>query len=408
LQLKKSLKNKTMNRTFFITVNVSIIVIVWTMMSLSMNAQNTSTYNIWRGGAVIGYLNGAEVDSSKIENGKLLSYLSNVSSVTTDSREINVAEGKPVTVSGTDGGMGWPKEYAVDGDRNTRWNSAADTTGNHWIEVDLGAAYTITRFDAYTLEGYPTERIHFQIPQEDGSEDGSWETVYAIDDNTAANVGASFSDGPVVASKIRLWTDGASEKFRLFELEVYARLSVSEINKNGIVGSVPSAGADGITNDDGNVLSTLANVDSLVFIPVPLINFALNKPVVSSDTLTSGGVTYLPGYAVDGKYKEDDGSRWISTGSGEHWLEIDLQGEYTVTGFKTYSGRNSTYNGGDAITRLKLQIFQEGDWFDVHDSGTGNGDATYGATLATPVVTSKVRLYAYSQARLYEIEILGF
>ena len=64
------------------------------------------------------------------------------------------------------------------------------------------------------------------------------------------------------------------------------------------------------------------------------LNIAFKKSVTASDVLTPGSAAQMPKNAVDGKRDISD-PRWVSTGSGEHWLEIDLEAEHFVHGFKT-------------------------------------------------------------------------
>jgi len=133
---------------------------------------------------------------------------------------------------------------------------------------------------------------------------------------------------------------------------------------------------------------------------VKITNVALGKPVTASDILTPTEPTQQPANAVDGLTAYTT-TRWVSTAAGEHWLEIDLQGEYTVSSFKTWNGQGSGYS--NPITRMKLQAWLNGEWVDVHEVNN-NSDTQYGASF-NPVTTTKVRLYCYSQVRLFEIAV---
>jgi hypothetical protein len=140
--------------------------------------------------------------------------------------------------------------------------------------------------------------------------------------------------------------------------------------------------------------------------PLPIVitaNVALGKPVTTSDILDPNNPLYQPANAVDGDYAPGaTAPRWVSGTSGEHWLEIDLLDEYSISSFKTWN--NGTADYGYPITRLKLQVWTGSDWVDVVDSGTGNTDPCYGADF-DPVTTGKVRFYAYSMVRLLEIAV---
>ncbi len=128
-------------------------------------------------------------------------------------------------------------------------------------------------------------------------------------------------------------------------------------------------------------------------------NVSQGKPVRASDILDPSNATQQPANAVDGNYATN-ATRWVSTASGEHWLEIDLQAEYSINSFKTWNG-SSGYN--NPIAAFKFQAWVNGAWLDLV-SVSGNSDAQYGADF-TPVTTSKVRFYAYNQVRLYEIAV---
>ncbi|MDR2472985.1 MAG: discoidin domain-containing protein [Tannerella sp.] len=133
---------------------------------------------------------------------------------------------------------------------------------------------------------------------------------------------------------------------------------------------------------------------------VQITNVAQGKPVTCSDILTPTEPTQQPQNAVDGNTAYTSG-RWVSTANGEHWLEIDLLGEYTVSSFKTWNGQGSGY--GNPIARMKLQVWNDGAWLDVHEV-TGNTDPLYGASFE-PITTTRIRLYCYNQTRLFELAV---
>lgn len=168
---------------------------------------------------------------------------------------------------------------------------------------------------------------------------------------------------------------------------------------------------------------TLANVDfsqrpqyQTKFLPVPeaidtfytdmaaipfsaTVNVALNKPVTASDILDPSNATQFPENAVDGNTASNS-NRWVSTADGEHWLEIDLLGEYTINSFKTWNGSGG-YNY--PVDGLKLQAWVNDGWVDLV-SVTGNTDPQFGRSF-DPVTTSKVRYYTYNQVRLFQIAV---
>jgi hypothetical protein len=130
-----------------------------------------------------------------------------------------------------------------------------------------------------------------------------------------------------------------------------------------------------------------------------LVNVALGKPVTASDILDPNNETQKPVNAVDGKYAITD-PRWVSSATGEHWLEIDLETQYTIHSFSTWNGAGG-YN--NPIPKFKFQAWKENEWVDIV-SVEGNADPLYHSDF-TPVTTNKVRLYTYSQTRLYEIAV---
>ena len=138
-------------------------------------------------------------------------------------------------------------------------------------------------------------------------------------------------------------------------------------------------------------------------------NVALNKPATSSSTY----LTNIATNAVDGDTTSDT-SRWLVQFSSRPlpaWLEIDLQGSFTIDSFRIFEGANA------------LKDFQFQVWDVTLNSGAGgwavalnvtnnanNPVTTYRAI--TPVATSKVRLFITAHndtgfIRMYELEVYG-
>lgn len=136
-------------------------------------------------------------------------------------------------------------------------------------------------------------------------------------------------------------------------------------------------------------------------IKVTLIdNIALNKNTIVSDMLNSN---YHGGNAVDGVISSD--SRWVSTPSGAHWIEIDLGQPYPIRSFQTYNGSGNAPNM--AIKNFMFQVSIDGEWATVVEV-SDNTNHSYGATFEE-VTTDKVRLfvpdYPDNQVRLFELEV---
>jgi hypothetical protein len=184
----------------------------------------------------------------------------------------------------------------------------------------------------------------------------------------------------------------------LYEVEVYHTDLV--ISQNSIeIGRITNSAVTDIAIENGTTAITLAAIDGIVPVPITT-NVALHKSVsVKNDVNASTAY-----YAVDGNIGPV-ADRWLSGTSYPEYLIIDLDGEYTVNGFKTYSGSGTAY--GSAITNITLQVWQDNDWFTV-DQATGNSDGRYGASF-TPVTTTQVKLISGStQIKLYEIEVYGY
>ena len=132
---------------------------------------------------------------------------------------------------------------------------------------------------------------------------------------------------------------------------------------------------------------------------VQKVNVARGKPAVCSDVLNA---SFPAGNAVDGSFV--DASRWVSSADPiEHWLEIDLQGEYEISGYAFWNGANSGNYSANPLASFKLQAWLDGAWVNVHSSATANNGAFN--TEFPPVTTAKVRFVSPSQTRIYELEV---
>ncbi|MDR0573257.1 MAG: discoidin domain-containing protein [Tannerella sp.] len=131
-----------------------------------------------------------------------------------------------------------------------------------------------------------------------------------------------------------------------------------------------------------------------------ITNVALGKPASGSPANDPAAANQQPSNAVDG-VTATSGGRFVSTtAAAPRWIEIDLQGEFTVSGFKTWSGSGSY---GYPMSTFELQAWIDGDWVTVH-SVAGNSDPLYGADFP-PVTAGKIRLTGNIEFRLYEIEV---
>lgn len=129
-------------------------------------------------------------------------------------------------------------------------------------------------------------------------------------------------------------------------------------------------------------------------------NVVLNKIATVSDMLNS---SYPGSNAVDGIISS--ASRWVSTATGEHWIEVDLGQTYTIQSFQTYNGTGDSPNM--AIKNFLFQVNINGAWSTVVEV-SDNTNHSFGTSF-DEVTTDKVRLfvpnYTDNQVRLFELEV---
>ena len=133
-----------------------------------------------------------------------------------------------------------------------------------------------------------------------------------------------------------------------------------------------------------------------------VVNVALGKPVTATPSNDPAAAAQRAENAVNGNIA---GDRWVSTTQpGDiHWLEIDLQGEYSINSFKMWNGANTNYDSYP-IYDFDLQAWVDGEWKTIV-SARDNQNGIYTANFPA-VTTTKVRLYiTRGGARLYEIEV---
>jgi beta-glucanase (GH16 family) len=371
----------------------------------------TQMYNILKDGEIVGFMDGAHVDSIRADGYTVTTFLTGITPVNLG----NVALGKTCTAS-----VGDPS-HLTDGSFEriaaNRWMTG-DSSNKPWLEIDLAGEYSISRIQTYAIntssspemdDTYPVSAMTFQVWK-----DGDWETVFTETGITKAAFTKNFE--LVTTSKVRFFNiNSNANATRWIEVEVYGYSSTHPLPESSTkvflkeekpIGQIIDATITVQTTGNHAVI-THPNVEKLTFAEPSKINVALGKPVTASDVYSTAA-EHQPANAVDGNYYTS-APRWLSNGSvngmDEHWLEIDLQGEYSISSFKTWNG-NAGYEY--PVTRLKLQAWIDGDWVDVADSGAGknNTDPCYGADFE-PVATNKVRLYAYSRVRLFEIAVYG-
>jgi len=128
---------------------------------------------------------------------------------------VNVALNKKATASSTDSPQ-HAAAYAVDGNTTTRWSSAYSDP--QWIEVDLGAHYTISEID---LNWETDCGKNYQIQT---SNDGSnWTTRTTVKGNTTAGLLKYPYASPPNARYVRVYgtARATTQGYSLWELSVY-------------------------------------------------------------------------------------------------------------------------------------------------------------------------------------------
>ena len=134
-----------------------------------------------------------------------------------------------------------------------------------------------------------------------------------------------------------------------------------------------------------------------------ITNVALNKPVTHSDFLAG-----YPGQnAVNGD-RTNSATRWVSDDTAnEHWIEIDLQGSYSINSFQLFLGPTAT----EPMRQFRLQAWVADEWTTVVSEDNNTFTLSYLIYYRDfePVTTNKVRWYfppyTGNRVRLYEIEV---
>jgi endoglucanase Acf2 len=183
---------------------------------------------------------------------------------------INLAKGKPATVSSVEG-AGLSGSNAVDGNVNTQWSS--QFSDPQWIYVDLGAIYNISeiRLNWGTNCG---KNYQLQV----SNDATNWTTVQTVTNNTTAGL-LDYPGLHASGRYVRMYgeTRATQAGYSLAEFEVYGQ---------------------GDTD------------------------IALNRPA-STSSVTNGNVA---ANAVDG----NTGTRWESAYSDPQWISVDLGATHII------------------------------------------------------------------------------
>jgi PKD repeat protein len=187
----------------------------------------------------------------------------------------NLALNKPATASSVEAAE-YPASNAVDSSATTRWASAFSDP--QWIQVDLGATYTVSRVRLVWEAAYGSA---YQI--QTSTNGTSWTTARSVtggnggeDDNTGLSAQARYV-------RINGTARGTAWGYSLFTFEVYGDQA-----------------------------------------PPQATNLALDKPATASSVEAA---EYPASNAVDSSAT----TRWASAFSDPQWIQVDLGATYTVS-----------------------------------------------------------------------------
>lgn len=342
----------------------------------------------------------------------------------------NLALNKPVTVSSTEA-VGTPGTAAVDGNAGTRWASAFSDP--QWIQIDLQATYTINKV---VLNWETAAGKSFQIQV--SSNATTWTNIYSTTTGTGGIQTLNISG---TGRYVRMYGTARTTAYgySLWEFEVYgtpssnvavtgvmlspttasiavgattqltatvapsnatnktvswstSNAAVATVNASGLVTAVAVGTANiTVTTQDGAKTAVCA----VTVTAVNNTNIGIGKPITASST--EGG--NLPSYANDG----NAGTRWSSLFSDPQWIQIDLQGNYTITrvvlNWETAAGKS-----------FQIQVSTDAtNWTNIYTTTTGAGGVQ---TLTVSGTGRYLRMYGTARTTgygysLWEFEVYG-
>lgn len=155
----------------------------------------------------------------------------------------------------------------------------------------------------------------------------------------------------------------------------------------------------------------IASFGQVAAVRAESVNVALNKPTVASSVRDRPelGQFHPSEYAVDGIWNTKE-NRWlVGTVTGPHWLEIDLEGVFTLDSAEVWTG-DQTSSSSFAVSEFKLQYLQEGEWVDIPGASVVNNKEEHVVfAFDQPIVTDQVRFYSDERdiIRVAEIIVYG-
>ena len=275
----------------------------------------------------------------------------------------NIALGKTATTSSTENG-GTPASAAVDGNTGTRWSSAASDP--QWLQVDLGATYSINKVVLNWETAYGKA---YQI--QTSNDATNWTTIYST---TTGAGGIETLNVSGSGRYIRMYgtARGTGYGYSLWEFQVFSGGTTPTPTP------VPPTPTPTATPVAGGT------------------NLSQGKTATASSTENGGTPASA---AVDG----DTGTRWSSAFSDPQWLQVDLGATHTInkvvlnweTAYAT-AYQIQTSNDGTTWTNIYSTTTSTGGVQTLNVSGSGRYVRMYGTARGTG--------YGYS---LWEFQVFG-
>jgi hypothetical protein len=135
------------------------------------------------------------------------------------------------------------------------------------------------------------------------------------------------------------------------------------------------------------------------------VNIALERPVVVS----SQHGPHTPSWAaVDGNSAAGS-LRWVSAGSLPAWIEIHLDGYYSISQFKFWTGVGSSYS--HPMTGFQLQSWDGDQWQVLHGESDYANEGIVDIRFPEQLASERIRMFFTagfdSHVRLFELEVYG-
>jgi hypothetical protein len=309
-------------------------------------------------------------------------------------------------------------------DKATSGSAANEVSANFSRAVDLygGEALTL-ELDLYAARQSGGQLVRFSLDDADGSE--AYQFVFEM--NNDKRVYAVNASGQSVESVVN--ATGVNNGYKNAAVDGYLDWGATMIHVRLEVSSQPAQAGnygaklsvdwngDGDYDDSGELLDADIGARNTGVTEISSLRIANDDSVNGgawidniSVTAAAGDVSphsnhfnlakYQPGtadsyasdkpdqFANDGFVAQD--SRWVSTGAGPHWLEIELAVPMTIGSAHLFSG--GTWNS--AMADFVLQYDDGGSWVDIAGTDvSGNTIPELNLTFDAPVTAQTFRLY---------------